>query len=161
MTCSLDALHRFASTLFERTGVPAEDASLAAGVLLAADLRGIDSHGVARLRGYYEMLAAGLINPRPRARVVRATATTATVDGDNGLGLVVAPRANELAMEVDDLVRTLRATPPVPGTDGPLIPGDPERAAEAVRRRDGIPLIEPVAADLVALAAETGVSIGR
>lgn len=335
--------------------MPAEDAALAADVLLAADLRGIDSHGVARLRGYCEVLRSGLVNPTPELRVVRETLTTATVDGDNGLGLVVGPRANELAMEkaldagsgwiavrnsnhfgiagyyvlkalerdligwamtnssalvaplfgigrmlgtnplaiafpgldeppividfatsavafgkieiarrmgqpipegwavdmggrpatdpqavydggallplgstreqgghkgyalammvdvlsavlsganwgpfapafvieqepagrvgegighffgalridgfidpdefkrqVDHLVRTLRATPPAPGTGGPLIPGDPERAAEAARRRDGIPLIPAVAADLEALAAETGVPL--
>src|ERR1051326_6033442 len=99
MTYSADALHDFASGLFERAGVPDEDARLAADVLLAADLRGIDSHGVARLRGYHDALMDGSVNPRPRLRVIRETQTTATVDGDHGLGLVVRPRANEMAMD--------------------------------------------------------------
>src|SRR2546430_7538590 len=93
-----EALHEFAARLFGRAGAPAADARLAADVLLAADLRGIDSHGVARLRGYYEALASGAMNPTPEVRVVRETPSTATVDGDRGMGLVVGPRANELAM---------------------------------------------------------------
>jgi L-2-hydroxycarboxylate dehydrogenase (NAD+) len=66
----------------------------AADVLAAADLRGIDSHGVARLRTYFDMLSLGRINPRPKPHIVRETPSTATVDGDNGLGLVVGPWAN-------------------------------------------------------------------
>ena len=54
-----------------------------------ADLRGIDSHGIARLPAYYSMLEAGLINPNPNVRIIHETASTCTVDGDNGLGLVV------------------------------------------------------------------------
>ena len=91
-------LRAFAAAVLERQGVPPEDAALAAEVLVAADLRGLDAHGVARLADYAAMLAAGRVNPRPAPRVVRETATTATLDGDNGLGLVVGPRANELAM---------------------------------------------------------------
>jgi L-2-hydroxycarboxylate dehydrogenase (NAD+) len=92
-------LHGFCVRVFESFGVPAADARRAADVLAAADLRGIDSHGVARLLAYVEMMAAGRINPRPSPKVVRQTASTATVDGDNGLGLVVGPFANELCME--------------------------------------------------------------
>ena len=69
-----------------------------------SDLRGIDSHGVARLHTYFDMLAFGRINPRPNIRVVRETPSTATVDGDNGLGLVVGPRANAIAMEKAEAV---------------------------------------------------------
>src|SRR5437763_6304998 len=98
-TYPAEALREFSERMLALAGVPAEDAALAADVLLAADLRGIDSHGVARLRGYYEALRSGAINPRPRQRVVRETMTTATVDADNGLGLVAGPRANEIAME--------------------------------------------------------------
>jgi LDH2 family malate/lactate/ureidoglycolate dehydrogenase len=93
---ALDALCR---AVFVRHGVPADDAALAARVLIAADLRGVDSHGVARLRTYHDMLTLGRINPRARLRVVRETPSTATVDGDNGLGLVVGPRANEIALD--------------------------------------------------------------
>src|SRR5436189_3083331 len=93
-----ETLHQFAAGVLEHGGVPPEDAGLAADVLVAADLRGVDSHGVARLRAYHAGLRAGEMNPRPRVRVVRETPSTATVDGDGGLGLVVGPRANEIAM---------------------------------------------------------------
>ncbi len=349
-------LHEFTAAVLEVAGVLSDDAALAADVLLAADLRGIDSHGVARLRGYFGALRSGQINATPELRVVRETLTTATVDADNGLGLVVGPWANEIAMDkaldagsgwvavrnsnhfgiagyyvlqaldrdligwamtnssalvapifgtgrmlgtnplaiafpgreeppividlatsvvafgkieiarrmglpipqgwaidaagrpttdpeavyddgallpvgstrelgghkgyalsmmvdvlsavlsganwgpfapafvidqtpagsvgagighffgalridgfidpdefkrqVDHLVRTFRASPAAPDTNGPLVPGDPERLAEVARRRDGIPLIASVAADLEALAVETGVPLG-
>jgi len=94
-----DQLREFASAVFRHFGVAPDDAALAATVLLRADLRGIDSHGVARLRTYHDMLTLGRINPRPQIRIVRETASTATVDGDNGLGLVVGPKANVIAMD--------------------------------------------------------------
>ncbi len=97
-------LDAFCRAVFEQHGVPAEDAALASSVLAAADLRGIDSHGVARLRTYHDMLALGRINPRARLSIVRETPSTATVDGDNGLGLVVGPKANEIAMDKADAV---------------------------------------------------------
>ncbi|GGI49705.1 malate dehydrogenase [Mucilaginibacter galii] len=79
-------------------GCSAEHAALAADVLLKSDLRGIDSHGVARLSGYVRLWEKQRINPTPNIRVVHETATTATVDGDAGLGLVVAPFAMQVAM---------------------------------------------------------------
>lgn len=99
LTYPWQQLHEFCRRIFEHFGVPPEDAAQAADVLSAADLRGIDSHGVARLRTYFDLLTIGRINPKANPRVVRATPSTATFDGDNGLGLVVGPRANEVAME--------------------------------------------------------------
>lgn len=78
---------------------PSADAELAADVLLKADLRGIDSHGVARLIGYVRLWDKGRINPTPDIKIVHETPSTATVDGDAGLGLVVAPFAMKVAME--------------------------------------------------------------
>lgn len=92
-------LRAFCERTFQHFGVPADDARVAADVLLRADLRGIDSHGVARLVTYVDMLELGRINPKPKPFVVRETPSTATYDGDNGLGLVVGPKANALAME--------------------------------------------------------------
>ena len=69
---------------------------------LQADHRGIDSHGIARLHAYFTLLQAGEINPRPQVRKTRSTSTTATVDGDNGLGLIVGPKANKIAMDMAD-----------------------------------------------------------
>jgi LDH2 family malate/lactate/ureidoglycolate dehydrogenase len=93
-----ERLREFTTRVFESFGVPPADAAQAADVLAASDLRGVDSHGVARLRTYVDMLSLGRINPRANVRVVRAMPATATVDGDNGLGLVVGPRANEIAL---------------------------------------------------------------
>ena len=80
-------------------GIAEAEARLAADVLAKADLRGIDSHGVARLHTYFEMLTLGRINSKPNVKIVRDKLSVATVDGDNGLGLVVGPKANEIAME--------------------------------------------------------------
>ncbi len=74
--------------------------------LAAADLRGIDSHGVGRLKTYADMLTLGRINPKPQPKIVRELPGTATVDGDNGLGLVVGPWANRVAMDKADVVGT-------------------------------------------------------
>jgi len=95
---SIEKLHEFCRLVFMHFEVPASDASQAADVLAASDLRGIDSHGVGRLKTYYDLLKKGRINPNPKVRVVRHTMSTATVDGDNGLGLVVGPKANRIAI---------------------------------------------------------------
>jgi LDH2 family malate/lactate/ureidoglycolate dehydrogenase len=99
-----ERLREFSARVFEHFGVPAADARLASEVLSASDLRGVDSHGVARLHSYFDMLTLGRINPRPNIRIVRELPGTATVDGDNGLGLVVGPWANAVAMEKAELV---------------------------------------------------------
>src|ERR671925_903673 len=92
-------LRNFSSQLFMHFGVSKADAEQAADVLAKSDLRGIDSHGVACLHTYFEMLELGRINPKPKIKIVREKASAAAVDGDNGLGLVVGPKANEIAME--------------------------------------------------------------
>jgi LDH2 family malate/lactate/ureidoglycolate dehydrogenase len=100
----IEQLTEFCVRVFMHFEIPEGDARRAAEVLAAADLRGIDSHGVARMHAYFDMLTLGRINPRPQPKVVRSTPSTATFDGDNGLGLVVGPQANELAMEKAEAV---------------------------------------------------------
>jgi LDH2 family malate/lactate/ureidoglycolate dehydrogenase len=92
-------LRTFTQNIFLAIGCSQEHAELAADVLLKSDLRGIDSHGVARLSGYVRLWEKQRINPTPNIRVVHETATTATVDGDAGLGLVVAPFAMQVAIQ--------------------------------------------------------------
>ena len=99
MTYPIEQLVEFSRRIFLKYGVSASDASLAADVLAASDLRGIDSHGIARLTMYAKYLADGSMNPQPNISVVRETPSTACVDGDRGLGLIVGPKANALAME--------------------------------------------------------------
>ncbi len=89
----------FAEQVFLKMGCPEADASIASKALLSADLRGIDSHGVARLSGYVRLWEAGRINANPDIKVTYETPSTAVVDGDAGLGLVVAPFAMKIAIE--------------------------------------------------------------
>jgi len=96
----IEVLRDFSTRIFLHFGVPKADAEQAADVLASADLRGIDSHGVARLTSYFDLLSEGLINPTPNIKILRSTASTATIDGDNGLGLVVGPQANKIAMDM-------------------------------------------------------------
>jgi hypothetical protein len=89
-------LEQFCAEVFVRCGCLREEAVLAGQLLVMADHRGIDSHGVARLHAYFTLLQAGEINPRPHVRKTVSSSTTATVDGDNGLGLIVGPKANAI-----------------------------------------------------------------
>lgn len=97
-TFSYERLYQFTHAVFLKMGCSLQDATTAATVLISADLRGIDSHGVARLSGYIRLWEAGRINSKPNIKVVHETPSTAVVDGDAGLGLVVAPFAMQIAI---------------------------------------------------------------
>ncbi|MGX5817815.1 Ldh family oxidoreductase [Chitinophaga lutea] len=99
-------LHAFTRDVFIKMGCSPDQAELATTVLLSADLRGIDSHGVARLSGYVRLWEAGRINATPDIRIVHETPSTAVVDGDSGLGLVVAPFAMEVAIRKAQIAGT-------------------------------------------------------
>ncbi|MEO5995329.1 MAG: Ldh family oxidoreductase [Chitinophagaceae bacterium] len=92
-------LRRFMTSVFEYFSVPYEDAILAADVLAYSDEHGIDSHGIARLKTYVDLLKSKRINPKPTISVIREKGSVATVDGDNGLGLVVSPKCMEISMK--------------------------------------------------------------
>ncbi|OJU73615.1 MAG: malate dehydrogenase [Bacteroidetes bacterium 47-18] len=91
-------LYHFVYHTFIKIGCSDQHASTASEVLLSADLRGVDSHGIARLSGYVRLWEAGRINSTPDIRIVHETPSTALVDGDRGLGLVVAPFAMKIAI---------------------------------------------------------------
>ena len=97
-TISYDILYAFTVQVFRAIGCPETDAALAAEALLSADLRGIDSHGVARLSGYVRLWEAGRVISTPEIRILHETPSTGVVDGGSGLGLVVAPFAMDLAI---------------------------------------------------------------
>ena len=99
ITVSYQDLSQFTHSVFVKMGCNAIHAATAAQVLLSADLRGIDSHGVARLTGYVRLWEAGRINATPEIKIVYETPSTAVVDGDAGLGLVVAPYAMQIAID--------------------------------------------------------------
>jgi LDH2 family malate/lactate/ureidoglycolate dehydrogenase len=97
---SIDSLRAFAETLLQKLNVPPEDARTTAALLLETDLRGIESHGMAHLVDFYvRRLQSGEVNARPSVRVTQAAASTATIDGDRGLGFIVGERAMRLALE--------------------------------------------------------------
>ena len=95
-----DDLKKTIAGIFEKLGVNAEDALLAADVQVLADLRGVDSHGVSNmLKSYITGYQEGSINPRPNWKVVRETPSTATVDSDKGLGTIITPKAMDIAIQ--------------------------------------------------------------
>ncbi|HSF40169.1 MAG TPA: Ldh family oxidoreductase [Thermoanaerobaculia bacterium] len=94
-----ERLKSFVVACLEAAGVTPEDAATVAEVLVSADLRGVSSHGVARLRRYVEGTHRGKINPRPVLSVVRENAVTALVDADNGLGQPAGVFAMRMAMD--------------------------------------------------------------
>ena len=98
ITFTENELRDFTTNVFKKIGCSDEHAILATDVLIKSDLRGIDSHGVARLSGYVRLWEKGRINATPNLKIVHETPTTATVDGDGGLGLVVAPFAMQIAI---------------------------------------------------------------
>lgn len=98
-TFAYENLYQFTRDVFLKIGCTEEEAQLAATVLVSADLRGVDSHGIARLSGYVRLWEAGRVNAVPQIKILHQTPSTATVDGDRGLGLVVAPKAMQLAID--------------------------------------------------------------
>ena len=64
---------------------------------------------------------------------------------------------DEFKKQVDEWIRVFRNTKPTPGTSGPLIPGDPEREAEAIRSKEGVPLLQSVVDDLIEISKKTGI----
>ena len=95
-------LESFIARILGRVGVPASDAALVARLMVVADLRGVDAHGIFRLPRCITRIKAGAVNVRPKIRVLEDNLSTAIVDGDNGMGHLVMNRAAEVAIEKAD-----------------------------------------------------------
>lgn len=93
-----DKVRNLICSIFEHLAVPPSDAAIAADVLVQADLRGVDSHGINNLSQYIEPLRLGELNPKPMVTKITETSTTALLDGDGGMGLVVGAKAMELCI---------------------------------------------------------------
>ena len=92
-------LRETTKALFVSHGVPSGDADIGADVLVRADLRGVDTHGVSNMLSHYlSDFRNGVINPKPEVHVLRETAATANLHSDDGLGVIVAPKAMEIAV---------------------------------------------------------------
>jgi len=95
-----DSLENFMVDVFKGIGVPEEDARICADVLITSDKRGIDSHGIGRLKPiYYDRIKAGIQSPKTDMEIVKDGSTTAVVDGHNGMGQVIAKKSMALAIE--------------------------------------------------------------
>ncbi|HAS73972.1 MAG TPA: lactate dehydrogenase [Clostridiales bacterium UBA8960] len=97
---SFEALYDYMVKVFVAVGVPEEEAKICADVLIEADKRGIDSHGIGRLKPIYiDRIREGIINPVTTIEVVKEGPTTAVIDGNNGMGQVVSKYAMALAID--------------------------------------------------------------
>lgn len=94
-----ERVRKFTEKIFIALGCSNQDAKLSADVLINADLCGVDSHGVARLSGYVRLYDNGRLNPKPNIKIIHESPSTAVIDGDRGLGLVVAPYAMKIAIK--------------------------------------------------------------
>ena len=84
---SFNTMEQFMVDVFMGVGVPEEDAKICADVLITSDKRGIDSHGIGRLKPIYvDRINEGIINPVTNLEVVKEGPTTAVIDGHNGMG---------------------------------------------------------------------------
>jgi L-2-hydroxycarboxylate dehydrogenase (NAD+) len=99
LNVSASNLTSFVARAFGAAGLPENDAQILADLMVEADLRGSDTHGVIRLPLYVRRLRAGGINAEPNIRVINERASTALIDGDNGMGHLVMRRAADLAIE--------------------------------------------------------------
>jgi LDH2 family malate/lactate/ureidoglycolate dehydrogenase len=95
-----DLMEKFMVDVFKGMGVPEEDAKVSANVLITADKRGIDTHGIQRLKPiYYDRIKSGMQKPVTEFEIIRESPTTAVVDCHVGMGHVVSKKSMELAIE--------------------------------------------------------------
>lgn len=95
----VDTLYQFMMLVFHKSGISKEESKVCADVLIKSDLRGIESHGVGRLRMYYDRIKAGLIETDTNLSVVRESPTTAVIDGNHGIGMVIATKSMQMAID--------------------------------------------------------------
>jgi LDH2 family malate/lactate/ureidoglycolate dehydrogenase len=92
-------LTEFMIEALTRMGVPRPDAEISADVLLASDLKGVRSHGIAHLHWYYKRIKSGLQQPVTNWKILNESLTTALIDGANGMGMVVGYNSMKIAIE--------------------------------------------------------------
>jgi len=95
----VNVVESFMMDVFQGLGVRQEDARICTDVLIASDLRGIESHGLARLKYYYDRIKAGVQFTKTEMEIVKETETTALVDGHHGMGHVIAYRSMRMAID--------------------------------------------------------------
>ena len=96
---TVDYLTHFTSNVFLKMGCNEEDARIISDVFIAAELKGLSSHGMIRIKDYFQLWQAGRINTGPTIRIVHETPGTAVVDGDNAVGMVASVRSMQIAID--------------------------------------------------------------
>ena len=97
---AFDTMERFMVDVFKGLGVPEEEAKVCADVLITSDKRGIDSHGVGRLKTiYYDRIKSGIQSPVTHFEIVKEGPTTAVVDGHNGMGHFISKKSMDMAIQ--------------------------------------------------------------
>ncbi len=95
----VDILQQFMKDVFIRLGVPEDEAKISAEILITSDLRGIESHGIGRLKMYYDRIRQGTQFATTQMEIIRESPTTAVIDGHHGMGQVIGYRSMTLAIE--------------------------------------------------------------
>ena len=96
---TVDYLDKFTRTVFETMGCSPEDAKMATDVFIAAELRGYSSHGMIRIKDYFQLWQAKRINVTPDIKKVHESPSTAVVDGDGAIGMIAATKSMQIAIE--------------------------------------------------------------
>lgn len=95
----VEIMENFMRDVFIRLGVPEEEARICTQILITSDLRGIESHGIQRLKMYYDRIRQGVQFPLTELEVIRESPTTAVIDGHHGMGQVIGYRSMQIAIE--------------------------------------------------------------
>jgi len=95
---TIDYLEKFTNEVFKKIGCTDDDAKMITDVFIAAELRGLPSHGMLRIKDYYQLWKANRINTKPNVKIVHESPSTAVVDGDKAIGMVAATKSMEIAI---------------------------------------------------------------
>ncbi|HEY59881.1 MAG TPA: Ldh family oxidoreductase [Anaerolineae bacterium] len=95
----VDMLKEFICEVFMRCGIPNDDANICTEVLITSDLHGIESHGIGRLKMYYERLKNKLQNPITNINIIKESQTTSVIDGNHGMGMVIGFKSMNIAIQ--------------------------------------------------------------
>ena len=155
-------LEAFVARALIAVGLPAPDAEQVARLMILADLRGADGHGIFRLPQYVRRIRAGGMNVRPNIRVARETEAMAVVDGDNGMGHLVMRFAAGVAIEKAKRagigwVGVRQSNHAGPAALYAMIPGEQSHATWLERSAAGVPMNDTLFKDLQRLASDLGV----
>ena len=105
-TYSYQQLYNQVISVFKKIGLNNSDAQKVTEILLADELRGINSHGIIRIKDYIQLWQKARVNSKPDIRITYETPSTAVIDGDRGLGMIVATQAMNIAIKKAENVGT-------------------------------------------------------